>query len=179
MRKISLIICLLIGSLFANVLFAQSKVINFPAKTMTISQAFKVIESQSGLSIAYNEELLDVSKVVSTPSGKLPAEILPIILRGTNTEAVFQGKIIIIRKLSEPKGEVMNYSGIVKDKIGPVPGAYVLIAGTQNGTMTDANGKFSISAKKGDVLNITMLGYKPSTMVLGSQSSGISILLFR
>jgi TonB-linked SusC/RagA family outer membrane protein len=177
MRKISLIICLLIGSLFANVLFAQSKVINFPAKTMTISQAFKVIESQSGLSIAYNEELLDVSKVVSTPSGKLPAEILPIILRGTNTEAVFQGKIIIIRKLSEPKGEVMNYSGIVKDKIGPVPGAYVLIAGTQNGTMTDANGKFSISAKKGDVLNITMLGYKPNTMVLGSQSSGISILL--
>ena len=179
MSKKIAIICLLIGSLLPSALFAQNKVINFPAKEMKISDAFKVIQKQSGYSIAYNEEMLDVSKVVHTPSGKRLSDLMPLILKDTGTEASFQGKIIIIRKVSasSSKAEVMNFSGIVKDVAGPVAGAYVLIDGTKEGTMTDAQGRFSIPASKGDAIVVSMLGYKPSTFVLGSQTSGLNITL--
>ena len=45
-------------------------------------------------------------------------------------------------------------SGRVIDSDGqPLPGVYVLVSGTTNGTMTDDNGSYSISGlKKGDVL---------------------------
>jgi len=44
-------------------------------------------------------------------------------------------------------------SGTVSDSSGTLPGVSVAIKGTNNGTQTDFNGKYSISVKQGDVLS--------------------------
>ena len=49
-----------------------------------------------------------------------------------------------------------------------LPGATVQIAGTQQGTQTDENGKFSIKAAEGDVLEISFLGKDTKTATVGA-----------
>ena len=50
--------------------------------------------------------------------------------------------------------------GIVKDTTGePVIGANVLVKGTTNGTITDFDGNFQLSANKGDIIVISFIGF--------------------
>ena len=51
-------------------------------------------------------------------------------------------------------------TGVVSDNIGPVIGAGVVVAGTTNGTVTDANGSFSINnVPVGATIQVTCIGY--------------------
>lgn len=52
-------------------------------------------------------------------------------------------------------------TGTVKDAFGPVIGASVVVKGTNNGTMTDMEGAFSLSnVKAGDIIQISFVGYE-------------------
>ena len=57
-------------------------------------------------------------------------------------------------------GQTKSVSGTVVDNVGPVYGASVIEKGTQNGTITNADGKFTISVRKGAVLEVSSIGYK-------------------
>ena len=58
-------------------------------------------------------------------------------------------------------------TGIVKDASGEtIIGASVVVKGTTNGTITDYDGAFSLSnVKKGDVIQISFVGYKTQEVV--------------
>ena len=124
MKKFFFIICVLFGSFLVQDLSAQNQVINFPKGKMPLKEALGVVETQSGLSIAYNENLLDLRKTVDTPSGKKLSQLMPILLEGTGTEAQIQGQmILIVKKAVQPKAARI-YSGEVVDSDGePLPGA--------------------------------------------------------
>jgi hypothetical protein len=47
-------------------------------------------------------------------------------------------------------------TGVVSDKTGPIPGANVVVKGTTRSTQTDFDGKYSIKAKAGEVLLISL-----------------------
>ncbi len=51
--------------------------------------------------------------------------------------------------------------GIVKDTTGePIIGANVIVKGTTNGTITDFDGNFLLNANKGDIIIISLFGYR-------------------
>ncbi len=50
-----------------------------------------------------------------------------------------------------------------------LPGVNVLVKGTTNGTTTDANGSFSISAEKNDILTFSFIGFKPVEVLISDQ----------
>ena len=56
----------------------------------------------------------------------------------------------------------ITVTGVVmaQDEPDPVIGANVMVKGTTNGTITDFDGNFSLSAKAGDVLQVSFMGYK-------------------
>ncbi|RYE36563.1 MAG: TonB-dependent receptor [Sphingobacteriaceae bacterium] len=60
---------------------------------------------------------------------------------------------------------------IGSDDKQPVIGASVKIQGTTIGTVTDAGGNFSISAKPTDVISVSYLGYQTSNTTVGSQTT--------
>jgi TonB-linked SusC/RagA family outer membrane protein len=63
-------------------------------------------------------------------------------------------------------------SGVVLDETGqPLFGASVLVKGTENGTTTDMDGVYSISAQAGDVLLFSYVGYDNFEAVVGSSST--------
>lgn len=58
----------------------------------------------------------------------------------------------------------VNVTGIVTDASGPLSGVSIIVKGTQNGTITDQDGKYSISVQKGNVLVFSFIGYSDKTI---------------
>ena len=65
-----------------------------------------------------------------------------------------------------------NISGIVKDETqSAVPGVSVVEKGTNNGTVTDAEGKFTITVPENAVLVVSFIGMKRIEVPIGSQTT--------
>lgn len=93
------------------------------------------------------------------------ALLVPIVLGATSVtvaqEAV-TGNVPGISESTVTQGELKTIKGKVSDDAGEtLPGAVVKVKGVAGGVITDVNGIFDIKAKKGDELEITMLGYQP------------------
>ncbi|MEE1898854.1 von Willebrand factor type A domain-containing protein [Flavobacterium rakeshii] len=68
-------------------------------------------------------------------------------------------------------------TGVVSDFSGALPGAYVTIKGTNKSVSTDIEGKFSIEAKKGDILEISYIGYNEESVAINNPNIPHNILL--
>ena len=68
-------------------------------------------------------------------------------------------------------------SGTVSESSGALPGVSVVIEGTNSGTETDFDGKYSIKANSGDVLVFRYLGYKTVQKTVGATSNTIDVTL--
>jgi len=63
-------------------------------------------------------------------------------------------------------------TGTVSESNGQtIPGANVLVQGTNNGTTTDFDGKFSISVSSGDVLTVSYLGFATQSITISNQTT--------
>jgi TonB-linked SusC/RagA family outer membrane protein len=62
------------------------------------------------------------------------------------------------------KGKVFDHQG------QPLPGVNVILKGTTQGTTTAADGTYSVSAGRGDVLVLSYLGFRSQEVTLGGQS---------
>lgn len=72
--------------------------------------------------------------------------------------------------------EITNVKGLVKDETGAgAAGVYVLVKGTNQGTMTDHEGNYSVDASRGDILVFSMIGYKTQEATV--ESPVINIVL--
>ena len=67
-------------------------------------------------------------------------------------------------------------TGVVSDESGLLPGVTIVVKGTTNGTETDFDGRYSISANKGDVLVFSFVGMKTLEEKV-KESSVINILM--
>lgn len=64
-----------------------------------------------------------------------------------------------------------TFSGTVTSSTGtPIPGVTITVSGTNNATMTNEAGAFSINAAKGDKLVISCIGYVAQEVTLGDNS---------
>ena len=59
-------------------------------------------------------------------------------------------------------------SGTVSDAKGPIAGATISVKGTNRATQSNANGAFNIQAAQGETLRISLIGYKPQEIVVGT-----------
>ncbi|MCF8714040.1 SusC/RagA family TonB-linked outer membrane protein [Joostella atrarenae] len=63
-------------------------------------------------------------------------------------------------------------TGVITDQDGlPLPGASVVVKGTNNGTQTDFDGNYSIKANTGDVLTFSFVGQKTEERTVGASNS--------
>ena len=69
-----------------------------------------------------------------------------------------------------------NVSGTVSDADGPLPGATVVVKGTNTGVTTDFDGNFSIQAAGDDVLVVSYVGFESQEVGVANQTN-ISVVL--
>jgi len=62
-------------------------------------------------------------------------------------------------------------SGTVSDETGPLPGVSVIIKGTTKGTETDFDGKYSLAAKEGDVIQYSFIGMSTQDVTVGASNT--------
>lgn len=71
-----------------------------------------------------------------------------------------------------------DISGCVTDETSVgIPGVTVVIKGTTNGTVTDVNGKFSISASTGDQLEFSFIGYDKQELDITATNNEYNVSL--
>lgn len=69
--------------------------------------------------------------------------------------------------LNKSLQQSVTIKGNVTDAAGePLIGVSVLVKGTTNGTITDFDGNFSLSAQKGDILEISYIGYATQSVTI-------------
>lgn len=61
-------------------------------------------------------------------------------------------------------------TGTVTDSYGPIPGVNVIVKGTNRGTQTDIDGKYTIAANPGEKLEFSFIGMKPTVASVGNSN---------
>ncbi|MGH1383303.1 MG2 domain-containing protein [Kordia sp.] len=90
----------------------------------------------------------------------------------TNTNNQYLGEIKRQRKYKNKTVYTGSISGYVVDDNGiPLPGASVLIKGTEIGTTTDFDGLYSLDATPEDVLVISYVGFSSEEIKVGNQKA--------
>lgn len=74
--------------------------------------------------------------------------------------------------------QASNVTGTVKDETGEVvPGATVMVKGSQTGTVTDIDGVFSIQAAPGSILVVSFIGYTPTEVAVQSGQTNYDVTI--
>jgi len=70
-------------------------------------------------------------------------------------------------------GPTIKVSGTIADAENndPIPGASIIIKGTQTGSMTDINGKYSLNVPQGATLVFSFIGYENFEVLVGTQNN--------
>ena len=78
-----------------------------------------------------------------------------------------------VKSVENSSDEKFKLSGTVVEatrKNVPVMGASVIIKGTTMGTLTDLDGKFTLPVKKGDVIQVSFVGYQTQSVVVKDET---------
>lgn len=99
----------------------------------------------------------DTIRIVTVPEVRKLGEVAPeiITIRGNVTAAPAN---MISGTITNEKGEV-------------VEGVSITVAGTKIAATSDMNGAFKITAKKGDVLSVSAIGYQAKDVIVNEKSS--------
>ncbi|WP_394902575.1 SusC/RagA family TonB-linked outer membrane protein [Bacteroides xylanisolvens] len=65
--------------------------------------------------------------------------------------------------------------GVVSDESDVLPGVSIVVAGTNQGTITDVNGKYSINVKKGSKLIFSYVGYRAHEAVANQSTINVKM----
>lgn len=165
---------------FASVSYSQATRLTFEAKNETIEDVFKQIEQLSQFKFAYNSTKLDVDKIVSL---KVENQTIDVILDKILGSANYQYKIvdryIIItdenskdNSTAVTEQQIKKITGKVSDTGGiSLPGVSVVVKGTTIGTITDSEGRFSLSnLPEKAVLKFSFVGMKTQEVQVGGQN---------
>ncbi|GAB3170985.1 TonB-dependent receptor [Telluribacter humicola] len=180
---------------------AREPKVSLNLRETTLRQVLYELERQSKMSFFYSSSQIDTKKKVSiTQSGNL-AEVLNELFRDSEILWQVDGKHILLKRKAEAKklstynsdrlptpneeasrllpnvavrAQVLRaVTGVVKDENNdPLPGVSIIVKGTQRGTVSDQDGKFSIDVPDADaVLVFSFVGYSPREVRVGNQSS--------
>lgn len=150
--------------------YAQHQQVSLTGSNVTLKTAFKQIEQQTKLFVDYNTQEVNDSRVLTKlPKNSNVKEVMEQLLEGSGCSITFSNGHIIINKQDRVVSTTKNVSGIVKDERGePVIGANVVVKGTTSGTVTDMNGRYSLSVPEGSTLQISYIGYNTQEVKVGS-----------
>ncbi|MDR0506992.1 MAG: TonB-dependent receptor [Dysgonamonadaceae bacterium] len=99
-------------------------------------------------------------------------QVLAQAFSGKNLSFTKKNKSITITFKEGQLPVYKTFNGVVHDSSGEaVIGASVIQKGTTNGTITDLEGKFSLSVPAGSILSVSYIGYVPAEIKVSNQAN--------
>lgn len=174
-----LTIILLLSVMFASAANSYSQTAKFSMKlsNVTLKQVFHEIEKNSEFIIVYSDDLVNVNQKVDVSVSEVTVDnLLEQALQETDlTYKISDRQIAVMKKagntLTIPQ-EKKTVTGIVNDSKGePLTGVTIVLRGTMTGTVSDADGKFTMDVPaSGGVLSLSFVGFQTQEVEIGSQS---------
>ena len=158
---------------------------------VSLIKVFSEIERQTGYSFIYGKKAIELSKPISIDiSNLLLTDALKKVFQSQPFEFKIIDNYIVVSKknetnlddllsLNESAKEPVEISGMVLNSETKLPleSASVMIAETHKAVLTDIDGNFSIHVLPGQSLIISYVGYKETTIKVGSNLEPLKIYL--
>lgn len=151
-------------------------------KGASLKEIFEVIEQQSNYTVVYDSKMVKAAKPVniSLKNASLE-EVLNRCLEGQMLTYTINLNTIVIRRaaaIPPPVQQAIKVSGRVTDANNqPLPGVSIVVKGTQNGVVSDSDGRYSISVPdQNAVLVFSFIGFEIQEKQVGNNNT-IDILL--
>lgn len=175
-----IVACILLSANVAlcELSYAQKTMLSVNLKNKPVAQVLDEIEQQSEFRFFYNSALVDIHRVVSVDARKKAVfKILDKLFVDTDITYRVVGTDVIltpVSRLAEVEAAIkrqrLSISGTVTDEITgqPITGATVRIQGTPGGSVTDADGKYTIAVPNEEtILVFSSLGYATREEIVG------------
>ncbi|WP_347840586.1 TonB-dependent receptor [uncultured Draconibacterium sp.] len=184
MKLTTILLLISVFGVFANNSYSQSKVLNLKLRNTTVKEVLKNIEEQSEFYFMYSEKLVDVSREVSvTAKNQKIDAVLNELFAGTDVSYTVKDRFILLTTPevggADAAAQQQNtISGTITDEAGqPLPGVTVIVKGTTHGTVTGADGKYTLTEiPTGATLQFSFVGMKTQEVQVGTQTT-IDIVL--
>lgn len=158
-----------IDEVFVSVSFSNEKLLN----------VLRVIENETEFKFTIHENEKYLRKEISVNHSNISVEDLLIEI-GKQTGLNFQqvNRNISMRLASSQNSfqyksiieTQVNITGVIKDNLGrPLPGVTIIVEGSTSGTVSDTNGKYSISALSEDFLVYSFIGFIQQKIEVGNK----------
>ncbi|WP_172435814.1 TonB-dependent receptor [Sediminicola luteus] len=172
--------------------YSQRTKVSMDLNNVTVSEVFDTLTETTDFKLLYMNDEIDLNRKVSVKVKKERVEkVLYLVFADTPIAYEVVDKQIILRhdpRKGIKKASVLpailedalafqeRVSGTVKDENGvPLMGATVVEKGTNNGTTTDFDGRFSINVTQGATLEVSYVGYKKKEVA--AAGTGMTIQL--
>lgn len=179
---INCIFCMIV---YANDVKGQASLrdieMSMSVKETTITDIFKLISEQTGFKFTYNNRIVDLNKKMTLRYKQQTLfDILSVISESQGLS--FRRINDNIHVAKTPKRthrpqvtdvpDATTISGVIKDPDGePLPGVSIIVKGTNQGTITNVNGEFSLEVDEGATLIISFVGYKTISLNVGDKTT--------
>lgn len=157
-------------------LYSQSTKINLDFRNTRVVDVLEAIENQSEFRFAYSAEYIDLNRKVDLDvKGKNIEQTLSIIFDGTNVKYSINDRHIMLfqeGKSAAASQQQKTVSGKVTDSSGgPLPGVSVVVKGTTSGTISDADGNFSLTNVPANAtLQFSFVGMKSQEVAVANKT---------
>lgn len=174
MRTFIFLLCSLTFGLSPIDIFSQNTQIEIKKdQSLSVDEVFKIIKRQTDYRFIYQEDMFKHFPKIYVNKGSIQANKLldKSLKHGDFLFSIASNNTILIKKKLAPiNTEVQKnvIKGVVSDGTLPLPGASIIIKGTQTGTQTDFDGNYSIEANTGDVLVFSYVGMTTQEIQVGS-----------
>jgi TonB-linked SusC/RagA family outer membrane protein len=156
--------------------YSQNTRLNLNVNNISIKEILTQLEEQTEFRFLYSDSKIDVERKVSANmNGKTIEEILTNVFEGTDIKfRIIDRQILLSNKTDKPDvGQQQRVTGKVVDAYQqPLPGVTVIEKGTGNGTITDANGNFTLTNVSADaVLVLSFVGMETQEVALNGRAA--------
>lgn len=142
--------------------------ITLDLEEVSLAEALKLFSRHAGVGLSYHSSVIPEKSVTLRMQNAPAHEVLYTLLEGTDLEPVLTPNrdVLVIRKKAL-SGEAALLQETVRGRVveagtmEPLPGVNIVIAGTNVGTATDANGRYELTVPNlNETLVFTYIGFR-------------------
>ncbi len=167
---------------FANDVNSQTAKVTIKRSDVTLLDVLNEIEHQTNYLFIYSNDI-NVKRPVSIDvNAKEVSSVLAKLFAGNDVSYQMEGTHIVLTKAEknsekagaqqQQKKRIENISGTVLDEAGdPIIGASVKVRDANIGAITDLDGKFELEVPSKSIIEISFIGYRTKTVVIGKEKN--------
>ncbi len=169
--KLTFILTVLFSLQTMAKVYSQQKV-TFNVKSADFNKVISAIQKQTSYRFVFSERKIpSTQKITLSVQNEEVTSVLNKLLANSDfTYTQLENNLIVITTKGERVNAAVVHGKVVDETGAPAPGVSVRIKGSTSGTVTDANGNFSLNTPDNAVLIFSFLGYENKEVAVAGKT---------